>query len=72
MTSCTVDLFYRFFIKGTSSLFNHIGDDYTFDIGANWYINKDKLKLAMHYVIQNGSASTNTGNYLGVGFQFKL
>lgn len=58
--------------EGSSTLFNHIGDDQTIDMGINWYINKDKLKLALHYIIQDGSASSNVGDYLGTAFQFKL
>lgn len=58
--------------EGTKALFKHIGDDNTFDAGVNWYLNKDKLKLALHYVIQDGSASSNTGDYIGFSCQLKL
>jgi len=58
--------------EGSKSLYNYIGDNTTLDLGVNWYINKDKLKLSMHYVIQQGSVSSNTGDYLGTACQFKL
>ncbi len=58
--------------EGNSSLFNHIGDDYTYDVGINWYVSKSNLKLSLHYVIQDGSASARVGDYLGVACQFKL
>ncbi len=58
--------------KGERSLFKYIGDDNTLDIGLNWYMNKDKLKLAFHYVIQDGSVSSNIGDYLGLSFQVRI
>ncbi len=58
--------------KGESALFKHVGDDQTWDIGVNWYMNKDKLKLGLHYLIQDGSASSNTGDFIGLLCQFKL
>lgn len=58
--------------KGAKSLFKHIGDDNTLDIGINWYLNKDKLKLSLHYIIQEGSVSTNIGDYYGIACQIKL
>ncbi|MCW3807985.1 porin [Plebeiibacterium marinum] len=58
--------------KGEKALFNHIGDDNTLDVGINWYLNKDKLKVSLHYLVQEGSASANIGDYLGVGCQFRL
>lgn len=58
--------------EGTKSLYKHIGDDSTLDFGINWYLNKDKLKLALHYVIQDGSASSNVGDYIGLACQLKL
>ena len=58
--------------EGAKAQYKYIGDDKTFDLGVNWYINKDKLKLALHYVIQDGSISPNTGDYLGIACQFKL
>ncbi len=57
---------------GDESLYKYIGDDKTLDIGVNWYLNKDKLKLGVHYVDQKGSASTNIGNYVGMGLQVRL
>lgn len=58
--------------KGASSLYKYIGDDKTFDIGVNWYLNKDKLKMSAHYVNQKGSTSSNVGDYFGLAFQVRL
>jgi hypothetical protein len=58
--------------EGAKTLYKYIGDDNTFDIGVNWYINKDKLKLALHYVVQEGSVSSNTGDYIGLACQLRL
>jgi hypothetical protein len=58
--------------EGTTDLYKYIGDDNTLDLGVNWYINKDKLKLALHYVIQDGSISSNTGDYIGLACQLRL
>ncbi len=58
--------------EGAKSLYKYFGDDNTLDIGVNWYLNKDNLKLSLHYVVQDGSVSSNTGDYLGFACQFKL
>ena len=58
--------------EGAKALYKYIGDDKTYDIGINWYLNKDKLKLAAHYVNQAGSTSSNVGDYLGLALQFRL
>lgn len=59
--------------EGSSKLYSKIGTDESFDFGINWYINKDKLKFSLHYVIQNGEMKKlNTGDYVGLGLQFKL
>ncbi len=58
--------------EGSSALYKYIGDDTSFDVGINWYLNKDKLKLALHYIIQDGDTNTNTGNILGLACQFRL
>ena len=58
--------------EGAKALYKYIGDDKTYDIGINWYLNKDKLKLAAHYVSQGGSTSSNVGDYLGLALQFRL
>ncbi len=58
--------------EGNSTLFKHIGRDETFDIGVNYYISKANLKLALHYVAQGGSASSNQGDFIGLSCQFKL
>ncbi|MFB6320562.1 porin [Saccharicrinis sp. FJH54] len=58
--------------EGNKRLFKYIGNDETLDIGVNWYLNRDKLKLALHYLIQSGSVASNTGDYIGFAFQVKL
>jgi hypothetical protein len=58
--------------EGNSTLYSYIGNDDTLDVGVNWYINKEKLKLALHYVMQEGSASSNTGDYVGLCCQVRL
>lgn len=57
---------------GASALYNHIGDDITYDIGLNWYLKKDKFKLGLHYIMQEGSVSSNQGDYLTTSLQIKL
>ncbi len=57
---------------GKKYIFKNIGEDKTWDFGVNWYLNKDKLKLALHYVIQDGSASSNIGDFVGAACQVKL
>ena len=32
------------------------GRDYTFDAGLNWYLNKKRLKLMLHYTWRSGDA----------------
>lgn len=49
--------------EGSKSLFKHIGDDTSMDLGLNWYINKDKVKMTLHYIMQSGTASMNNGDY---------
>ena len=58
--------------EGAKSLYKYIGDDNSLDVGVNWYLNKDKLKLSLHYVMQEGSTSSNIGDYIGTALQFKL
>ena len=58
--------------KGEKALYKCIGDDITYDAGINWYINRDKEKIALHYVIQQGSVSSNVGDYIGVSLQIKI
>lgn len=58
--------------EGNATLYSYIGDDDTFDVGVNWYVNKEKLKLSIHYVMQEGSASSNTGDYVGLCCQVRL
>ncbi len=78
----------KYFIEPTVmySYFNTIkngplsGYDKTYDIGINWYINKNNLKLNLHYVIQEGKGvnlytdgiSFQKGNYLGLGLQLLI
>lgn len=58
--------------KGEKTLYKFIGDELTYDAGVNWYLDKEKLKLALHYIIQEGTASKCVGNYFGLGLQFRL
>jgi len=61
--------------EGTGSLFSskYIGDDSHLDFGINWYISKSNLKVALHYVAQDGDASNaKKGDYIGLSCQFKL
>jgi hypothetical protein len=58
--------------SGDATLYKYIGYDKTLDLGVNWYLNKDKLKFALHYVIQKGSVSSNVGDYIGMACQFRL
>lgn len=58
--------------EGDQTLYKYIGDDKSFDIGVNWYLNRDKLKLSLHYVNQKGSTSSNVGDYLGMALQVRL
>ena len=58
--------------EGNKSLFKQIGDDVTYDIGVNWYLDGQKIKLSLHYVMQEGSISDALGDYIGTAFQIKL
>lgn len=57
---------------GDKALFNYIGNDETFDVGINWHLNKDKLKIALHYLNQQGSASSCLGDLIGMSLQMRL
>lgn len=57
--------------SGNNRLYKYIGVDNTWDFGLNWYLNKDNLKLAIHYVLQDGTIS-NTGDYYGLALQVKI
>lgn len=54
------------------------GNDEVIDVGINWYLAEQKLKLNLHYVWQNGDANSlisdgqtfRHGNYSGLGLQF--
>ncbi len=54
------------------------GEDRVTDIGVNWYINKKKLKLNLHYTISDGDAESKykdttgkeRGDFIGLGIQF--
>ncbi len=50
-----------------------IGDDSALDIGINWYISKANLKMALHYIDQDGTCGkSKKGDVLGLSCQFKL
>jgi len=62
----------------TGSQFN--GKDTENNAGINWYLNKNNLKLSLHYVWQNGRGKTaltdgvtfKKGDYAGLGFLLML
>ncbi len=61
--------------EGNGSLYSKklIGDISSLDFGVNWYISKSNLKMALHYVAQDGDATSATkGDYMGLSCQFKL
>lgn len=58
--------------EGESTLFSYIGNDKSLDLGVNWYLNKDKLKMGVHYINQKGSVSSNVGDILGLSLQVRL
>jgi hypothetical protein len=57
---------------GNKALFKQIGDDETYDIGVNWYLDGQKIKLSLHYILQEGSISEAIGDYIGTAFQIRL
>lgn len=56
------------------------GKDLEYNAGVNWYLNKNNLKLSLHYVWQDGHGKTGfsdgtsfrKGNYAGLGFLLML
>lgn len=58
--------------EGEKTLFSSIGTDKTLDLGVNWYLNNDKLKLGAHYLNQKGSVSSNVGDIIGLSLQVRL
>jgi hypothetical protein len=56
------------------------GKDKEYNAGINWYLNKNKLKLSLHYVWQDGNGKNGftdgvnfqKGNYAGLGFLLML
>lgn len=56
---------------GSSLLYNFVGNDKTLDVGVNCYLNKDKMKVALHYLVQGGSLS-KTRDYIGLALQYRL
>lgn len=58
--------------NGNRLVYKYIGDDCTLDIGVNYYLNKDKLKLSAHYMMQNGTVNSNTGDLLGMSCIYRL
>lgn len=58
--------------EGNATLYSYTGVDKTLDIGLNCYLNKDKLKLALHYLMQDGSLVSNTNDYIGLACQVRL
>lgn len=58
--------------QGEKKLYKYIGNDLMYDLGINWYIKKEKIKLSLHYIYQSGLVAKEKGNYLGVAMQFKI
>lgn len=56
---------------GDATLYKFTSDYSTFDVGVNWYIKKDKLKLSLHYVEQMTDDAL-AAQYMGMAFQLKL
>ena len=59
---------------GSKILYKNIGVDNAYDFGINWYINKDKMKFGLHYIVQEGKdiPKLNTGDYIGACMQFRI
>ena len=63
--------------QGDNKSLNGNGNFKTTDVGLNWYIKQNKMKLNLHYVKQSGSAKSaynpdgksKAGDYVGVGLQ---
>ncbi|MDB5050907.1 MAG: phosphate-selective porin and superfamily protein [Fibrobacteres bacterium] len=51
-------LLYSAFIGDKSSPINTDGTDNVLDGGLNWYIQKNSLKVSLHYVVQDGEAKS--------------
>jgi hypothetical protein len=45
------------------------GVDHQLDIGVNWYVNKNALKVSTHYVAQGGQAKSSYTTGLSSGAQ---
>lgn len=58
--------------SGENRLFAWTGTDVMYDVGLNWYLQKEKTKVSLHYVNQNGTTGSNTGDYFGAAFQLML
>ncbi len=58
--------------KGNQSLFKYIGDEVTYDFGVNWFLDCQRVKLTLHYVVQEGSLSSSFGNYIGTSLLLRL
>lgn len=41
------------------------GKDFTYDAGLNWYLNKTRLKLALHYTWNEGDAGAGGAGFTG-------
>jgi hypothetical protein len=63
--------------QGDKTHTNNNGNFKTTDVGLNWYIKQNNMKLNLHYVKQSGSAKSaynpnvndKAGDYVGVGLQ---
>jgi phosphate-selective porin len=50
---------YTEFDGDSASVVDPTGIDHILDAGLNWYINKNKFKIAAHYLFQGGRPKSN-------------
>jgi hypothetical protein len=62
-------IMYTRFDGDAHSLLYPSGIDHQFDGGINWYINKNNLKVSLHYVKQGGQAKSSYTSGLSNGVQ---
>jgi hypothetical protein len=60
---------YTRFEGDSASMAYPAGLDHQLDLGVNWYINKNALKVSLHYVSQDGRAKSNYTTGLKNGVQ---
>ena len=62
--------------KPMTSAFFPNGVHEVLDVGVNWYLDENRLKVNLHYIAQSGSpvsfyssGQDALGDYLGIGLQ---